>query len=127
MAYNNGFPVSYQPAQIIYPAQTQPQQQQNTSIVWVQGEAGAKAYPVGAGNSVMLLDSEASVFYIKSTDASGMPMPLRTFDFVERTNKVVSSEPQFDPKDYVSRKEFDELKASLNYRRKEKNNGKPAE
>ena len=134
MAYTNPFPVSYQPAQIIYPQPPQMQipqvnnQQNNTSIVWVQGEAGAKAYPVAAGNSVMLLDSEASVFYIKSTDASGMPMPLRTFDFVERTNQVIEqAQPKFNPNDYVSRDEFNELKNSLTYRRKEKNNGKPAE
>lgn len=128
MAYNNGFPISYQPAQIVYPTPPQTNQQQNTSIVWVQGEAGAKAYPVAAGNSVMLLDSEKSVFYIKSTDASGMPMPLRTFDFTERTAPAVSNEPKFNPNDYVSRKEFEELKSSLNFRRKEKNNnGKSVE
>ena len=33
----------------------------------------------------MLMDSENSTFYIKSTDASGMPMPLRVFDYTERT------------------------------------------
>lgn len=59
--------------------------QNNSGIVWVQGEAGAKSYLVGAGNSVMLMDSEQSVFYIKSTDQSGMPLPLRIFDYTERT------------------------------------------
>lgn len=79
----------YQP-QIAYPqpmpdnlAQLrQPQQ----SITWVQGEGGAKAYPVGAGNSVLLMDSDGSSFYLKSADASGMPT-LRVFDYVERTAK----------------------------------------
>lgn len=126
MAYNNGFPMSYQP---MYPTYQLPNQQNNSSIVWVQGEAGAKAYPVAAGNSVMLLDSESSVFYIKSTDSSGMPMPLRTFDFVERSTKPVehSSIPA-DSSEFVTRKEFEELKRSLSYKRKEKsNNGKPAE
>lgn len=55
------------------------------SIIWVQGEEGAKAYMVAAGNSVLLMDSENSAFYIKSTDASGMPLPLRVFDYKERT------------------------------------------
>lgn len=62
----------------------QPAQQQPTPIIWVQGEEGAKAYMVAAGNSVLLMDSENSVFYIKSTDASGMPQPLRIFDYTER-------------------------------------------
>lgn len=64
---------------------TQPAQQNSGGILWVQGEEGAKGYLVAAGNSVMLMDSENSTFYIKSTDASGMPLPLRIFDYTERT------------------------------------------
>ena len=69
--------------QAAYPQQ-QPAQQ-SSPIIWVQGEEGAKAYMVAAGNSVLLMDSENSTFYIKSTDASGMPQPLRVFDYSERT------------------------------------------
>lgn len=67
--------------------QMQPPQpaQQASPIIWVQGEAGAKSYLVAPGNTVMLLDSENSTFYLKSADASGMPMPLRIFDYTERT------------------------------------------
>ena len=67
--------------------QMQPPQpaQQASPIIWVQGEAGAKSYLVAPGNTVMLLDSENSTFYLKSADASGMPMPLRIFDYKERT------------------------------------------
>lgn len=100
MAYNNNFPMSYQPIGYTQPYQSnyniqptsqpilntpQTNQSNNSGIVWVQGEAGAKSYLVGAGNSVMLMDSEQSVFYIKSTDQSGMPLPLRVFDYTERT------------------------------------------
>ena len=106
MAYNNNFPVSYQPIGYTQPYQsnynvqptTQPvlntpqtNQSNNSGIVWVQGEAGAKSYLVGAGNSVMLMDSEQSVFYIKSTDQSGMPLPLRVFDYTERTESPHTS------------------------------------
>lgn len=80
MNYTNPYlSTSYQPS---YP---QYSQQNTPSILWVQGEAGAKSYLVGAGQSVLLMDSESSTFYIKSTDASGMPMPLRAFDYKERT------------------------------------------
>lgn len=61
----------------------QPQQ----SIIWVQGLEGAKAYPVAAGNSVLLMDNTENVFYIKTTDQSGMPNPIRVFDYKERTEK----------------------------------------
>lgn len=69
-------------------AAPQPAQQSGAGIIWVQGEEGAKAYMVAPGASVMLMDSEGSSFYIKSADASGMPMPLRIFDYVERAQSA---------------------------------------
>ena len=117
MAYNNYFPMSYQ--QQMYPQPYQqipqvyqlPQNNQQSGIVWVQGEAGAKSYLVGAGNSVLLMDSENSVFYIKSTDTSGMPMPLRIFDYSERTAEqhtdTATSAPNVNLDDYVTKAELD--------------------
>ena len=64
---------SAMPDQLAQLRQNYQQPQQSAPIIWVQGEEGAKAYMVAAGNSVLLMDSESSVFYIKSTDASGMP------------------------------------------------------
>lgn len=98
---------------------SQPMQQQSSQIIWVSGEAGAKSYLVAPGNTVMLLDAENSVFYLKSADASGMPLPLRIFDYKERTTaaqqafggSVTSESVNFD--NFVTRKEFDELKASI--------------
>lgn len=57
----------------------------NSGMIWVQGEAGAKSYLVAAGNSVLLMDSEQSRFYIKASDSSGMPLPLRIFEYSEIT------------------------------------------
>lgn len=62
-----------------------PAQQPNNGIVWVQGENAAKSYPVAPNTTIMLLDSESSTFYLKTSDASGMPLPLRVFDYKERT------------------------------------------
>lgn len=90
------------------------QQTQGTpSIIWVQGEEGAKAYMVAAGNSVLLMDSENSAFYIKSTDASGMPLPLRIFDYKERTTaaKMPPQTAQQPSGEFVTRAEFDALAA----------------
>lgn len=101
MAYNNGFPMTYQQMYPQYnyvpqqPVVQQPQMQQqvqqpqqnDNGILWVQGEAGAKSWAVAPGKSVMLMDSESNTFYIKSSDASGMPMPLRIFDYTERTSQ----------------------------------------
>ena len=98
---------------------SQPMQQQSSQIIWVSGEAGAKSYLVAPGNTVMLLDAENSVFYLKSADASGMPLPLRIFDYKERTTAaqqafggtVTAESVNLD--NFVTRKEFDELKASI--------------
>lgn len=89
-----------------------PAPQPQGGITWVQGEEGAKAYLVAAGNSVMLMDSEAQTFYIKSTDASGMPLPLRIFDYAERTAQPKAA-PQAPAADYVTREEFSQFAAKL--------------
>lgn len=94
MAYNNYFPQGYQPYPQAYPQmnqmnqqipQYQQQTQQNNGIVWVQGIEGAKAHPVGAGQAVLLMDSDSNCLYLKSADQTGMPS-LRIFDYTERTN-----------------------------------------
>ena len=92
--------------------QTTPQPVQQSGIVWVQGEEGAKAYMVGAGNSVLLMDSEASSFYIKSSDASGMPQPLRIFDYTERNAQPAEKKEEVDFSQFVTRKELEEILAS---------------
>lgn len=91
---------------------------QSPAITWVQGEAGAKSYLVGAGQSVLLMDSENQCFYIKSTDASGMPMPLRIFDYQEKTaTGTVQKDPGVDMSAYITREEFqawaDEFRDSM--------------
>lgn len=103
MAYNPMYPMSY-------PSYQQPQQP-TSSLIWVQGEAGAKSYLVGAGQSVLLMDAEGSTFYIKSTDASGMPMPLRVFDYKERNQAVQQSGLQNG--NYVTHEELEKWTKDL--------------
>lgn len=89
MAYNN-FPVTYQPVYPQYVPQPQPQiqpqptpQAQNNSLIWVSGEAGAKAYLVAPNTTVQLWDSEAQTIYLKSADGSGMPT-MKILDYTIR-------------------------------------------
>ena len=98
---------------------SQPMQQQSSQIIWVSGEAGAKSYLVAPGNTVMLLDAENSVFYLKSADASGMPLPLRVFDYKERTTtaqqafgvSVTAESVNLD--NFVTREEFERRMESI--------------
>lgn len=84
----------------------------NNSIIWVQGEASAKAFPVPAGQAVLLMDSEKQTMYIKSTDQSGMPQPLRVFDYTERL-QTPAPEPTAKKEDYISRQEFEDFKEEI--------------
>lgn len=123
--YMPNYMANYMPQ---YPAQqyTSPQpptmmpqapqaQQAGDAIKWVQGEEGAKAYLVAAGNSAMLMDSEHNTFYIKSTDLSGVPMPLRIFDYTERTQaaRTAPTAAQQPETGAVTRAEFEALRAKL--------------
>lgn len=51
----------------------------NNNILWVDGEVGAKAYPLyGINNGVILMDrEEEDVIYIKTTDSQGRPSTQR--------------------------------------------------
>ena len=145
MAYNSYFPAGYQP--LYYPQQmmqNQPQQTQpqpqtqpqiNSGIIWVQGEAAAKSYPIAPNSSVPLWDSEANVIYIKSADMSGMPS-IKVLDYTlrESTPKSAEIRPQIDfaTKDDISalESEISSLRAKFERmsgggeKRKEKTDGK---
>ena len=104
-----------------------PAQQTNNGLVWVQGEAGAKSFLVAPGCTVMLMDSEGERFYLKSADASGMPLPLRVFEYKERTETAQQtaggSVAAFDDLDnkFVTRDEFERRMASIATQKKNKN------
>ena len=110
MAYNNGFPINYH--QGYFPQiQAQPQQV-NNGIIWVQGEASAKSYPVAPNSSIPLWDSEANVIYIKSADMSGMPS-LKILDYTIRDNQVKASEP-IPTIEFATKDDVDSLRDEIN-------------
>lgn len=123
MAYYNPYQNQYytqQLAQAYAPAQV-PQpiasvQQNNNGLIWVQGEAGAKSYLVAPNTTVMLMDSETQRFYLKSSDASGMPLPLRVFEYTEKAQNAPNSAPasqSIDLSSYATKAEFDAFKGEI--------------
>ena len=110
--FNGGFPATYQPMyypqQYQQPMQYQPQpvqqpapqqqpaqpqpvpgpQQMQNSIIWVSGEAGAKAYLVAPNTTVQLWDSESQRIFLKSADATGMPSMKVLSYTIEETPSV---------------------------------------
>ena len=110
MAYNSAFPMGYVYPQIQQPIQPAPQ---NNSLIWVQGEAGAKSYLVAPNNTVTLWDSEAQIIYLKSADASGMPA-MKVLDYTIRDANNAPRTPLNDKEvEYVTREELSALKAEI--------------
>ena len=90
MAYNYGYPMNYYPMQAnafqnVGNVGNVAPNAQNNGIIWVSGEAGAKAYMVAPNTTVQLWDSESQTIYLKSADASGMPS-MRIIDYTIRDN-----------------------------------------
>lgn len=113
--YNPYFPTGYSPYQQLamqqYQQTMQPQQQTGGGLTWVQGIEGAKSHFVSPGQSVLLMDSESNSFFIKSADTSGMPLPLRIFDYTERNAQAApqapTAAPVVDTSGFVTREEFE--------------------
>ena len=83
-----------------------------SSPIWVQGEAAARAYMVAAGSTVLLMDSEKPIFYLKTTDASGMPQPLRIFEYTEKNGDDPKKAPA-DAEEYATKKDLMKIKAKV--------------
>ena len=120
--YNNGFPVTY--PQMYYPqaqpVMQQPQQsQQQNGIIWVSGEAGAKAYLVAPNTTVQLWDSESQKIFLKSADASGMPS-IKVLEYTIRDNPQSSAPKVTQPQaDYATKQDLNSLYEQINALRAE--------
>ena len=119
MAYNNGFPMSYQQfyqPQIGFQQSMGIQSQQNqpqmmtpptihAEIVQIADRNEAVNFPVGAGQAQMMMTRDDSAIFIKSAFANGQS------SLVEYVKKA--PEPQTPPADYVTREEFERRLAEL--------------
>lgn len=65
--------------------------QPEQAINWVSGEVGAKAYPMAPNSTAILMDSESDTFFIKSTDAAGMPT-LKAYTYQERPQATYTAQ-----------------------------------
>lgn len=123
MAYNNGFPMSYQ--QFYQPqfqqqyggyqnTNSQPQQASpqmmtpptiHAEIVQIADRNEAVNFPVGAGQAQMMIARDDSAIFVKTAFANGQS------NLVEYVKKA--PEPQTPPADYVTREEFERRLAEL--------------
>lgn len=120
--YSNVYP-SYQTPQYTYPSI-----QNNSGIRWVQGEAAARAQYVEPGSSDIFLDSEDNLFYIKTSDISGIPLPLRIFKYeeIKSDSEKRSVASNVDASVFITKDEFEERLKQLeqSLKKEDKPNGK---
>ena len=113
------------------------------SVAWVQGEVGAKAYPIAAGNTLFLFDSENNLFYLKTADKkSNIPTMSEYIYFKkgdinsvqqylnhEQEQLKATTTNQVEQNNYVTKEEFNQLLIQLQNlntklkEQKENNNG----
>lgn len=97
------------------------QQGQNSNLIWVQGEAGAKSYLVAPNTTVQLWDSEAQTIYLKSADGSGMPS-MKILDYTIRDNNSTETQSHtriLDDPGYATKDEFLSLQEQVEELRRE--------
>lgn len=102
----------YMPNTVNTPYYPQSQQTNVVSMALVNSEDEARNYPLSPGGSMFLMDSNALMFYTKSVDFSGIST-FKKYQFHEVTEAA-----QAPNNSYVTREEFEELKASINNRNK---------
>lgn len=109
--YPNTNPYADQLTQLKAQPMYQPAQQNAGNLLWVQGEAGAKSYLIAPGNTLLLMDSEAERFYIKSVEPNGIPQ-TRAFEYREVTNVPAATQPAqaTPPVDHVTHDELNDLR-----------------
>jgi len=129
MAFN--YQQTYQQPMYQYP-QYNTQATQQSNMIWVQGEAGAKSYLVAPNTTVQLWDSEDKKIYLKSADTTGMPS-IKTLRYEVEENAPVNA-PDAPKTDFATKddilsleRQIDELKGRFekekSYERKPNANG----
>ena len=92
------------------PQSTTPVQQPQNTFVWIQGgESTATNYPVAPGNTLILIDSDNPLLFIKSTDLSGKPQPMqKRYMVTEEEYRKLQNGSNFNQNSemYVTKEEF---------------------
>lgn len=92
-----------------YPAQQNPPQNQNPSLIKVLSEAEAQSYPVAFGSSVAMLDTGQPKMYIKSVDMNGVPAFVK-YRLTEERDEPSPAQPAQDMSEkFVTREEYNAL------------------
>lgn len=98
----------YTVPQTVTPIQNQPQVQ--NMFAWIQGEEAARNYPVAPGNTIVLIESDKPIMYMKSADLSGRPQPMQVRYLVsEEDYRKIQNGSNFSENEdkYVTKEAFE--------------------
>jgi len=112
MPYYNPYQTQLQQYPFTQPYAQQVQRQDNSNLLWVQGESGAKSYLVAPNTTVVLFDSESQTIYLKSADATGLPS-MRILDYTIRDQQARGGALSQPVGDFATKSEMDALRAEL--------------
>lgn len=86
-------------------------QQSSDGRVYVNGRAGADAYPLPMGVNVMILwDTDAHRFYIKGYDNNGMPRVLEDNDYAPHSEPEPVSPQNVDMSSYATKEDIQKMR-----------------
>lgn len=85
---------------------------QTNNLIYVQGEAGAKAYHVAPNTTVVLWDSESPTIYVKSADMMGYPT-MTILDYKRRETPLPNATESSQTNPYVTMEQFHTLESKL--------------
>lgn len=122
-AYGGGQQMNFQPNYIMQaPSYLQAGQygrgMNNQTLVRVLSRAEAESYYVVPGNTVAMISNDNRHLYVKSVAETGEPRFERyslipEHDEVQQESPVIAPGAAVDPAQYVTRKEYDDLKGEL--------------
>ncbi len=120
--YNSyGYPNNVAPAPQYGQPQYQPPQQVNPTMIWVDGEAAARAYQIPpthpVGLPIALWDNNDMVIYLKSIDTFGRPAPLKKLRYTVEPEPQLSSLPspveQTNQNSYATKDDLENFKNEI--------------
>ena len=92
---------------------SQPQQPQQNTYAFVNGIEGAKSYPMQPNQTVMLMDSDNPIAYMKQSNGMGQST-LKYFKLIETTEADLRGQSQQKPSvEYALKSDFEALSAKV--------------
>ena len=89
-------------------------QPRSQGITWVNGEEAARTYPIPYNSTMMLMDSESPVLYVKTVDSIGRITDFEVYDLINRAPK--KEQVSINTDDFVKKADLDKMLASINKR-----------